>query len=68
MNTNLLIEFRERKGFSQEHMSNILGYKSKASYCLIESGKTKVHIELANKISKALELNKDEILTVFFNL
>lgn len=64
----LLIEFRERKGYSQEQMAQILGYKSKASYCLIETGKTKVHINLANEISKALGLSKDEILRVFFNL
>lgn len=68
MNSRLLIEFRERKGYSQEQMSKILGYKSKASYSLIEAGKTRIHIDLAIRISKALSLSKDEILKVFFNL
>lgn len=45
----------------------MLGYKSKGSYSLIESGKTKVHINLANKIIKILELNSKEILALFFN-
>lgn len=67
MNTNLLIEFRERKKYSQEKMAKMLGYKSKASYSLIESGKTKVHINLANRISEILELTPKEILELFFN-
>ena len=68
MNNKKLIEFRERKGYSQEQMAKILGYKNKASYCLIESGKTRMHIDLANKISRVLELSNNEILEVFFNL
>lgn len=68
MNTKLLIKFRERKHYSQEQMAKMLGYKSKASYCLIESGKTKIHIDLANKIIKILELNQKEILDLFFNI
>lgn len=67
MNTDLLIKFRERKQYSQEKMAKMLGYKSKGSYSLIESGKTKVHIELANKITNILELNSKEILALFFN-
>ena len=67
MNTNLLIEFRERKKYSQEKMAKMLGYKSKASYSLIEAGKTKVHINLANRISDILELTPKEILELFFN-
>ncbi|AWK52237.1 XRE family transcriptional regulator [Clostridium beijerinckii] len=68
MNTKLLIKFRERKQYSQEQMAKMLGYKNKASYCLIECGKTKVHIDLANKIIKILELNQKEILAIFFNI
>lgn len=67
MNIKRLIEFRERKGYSQEQMAKALGYKSKASYSLIEAGKTRIHIELANKISNVLELTKNEILEIFFN-
>lgn len=68
MNIKLLIEFREKKGYSQERMATILGYKSKASYSLIESGKTKISINLANEIIKILDLSKDDILKVFFNI
>ncbi|WP_017211818.1 helix-turn-helix transcriptional regulator [Clostridium beijerinckii] len=67
MDTGLLIKFRERKKYSQQQMAKMLGYKSKGSYSLIESGKTKVHINLANKITKILELNSNEILDLFFN-
>lgn len=67
MNTSLLIQFRERKKYSQEQMAKMLGYKSKGSYSLIESGKTKVHIELANKIMNILELTPKETLALFFN-
>ena len=68
MNNKKLIEFGEKKGYSQEQMAKILGYKNKASYCLIESGKTRMHIDLAKKISRVLELSNNEILEVFFNL
>jgi DNA-binding XRE family transcriptional regulator len=67
MNINLLIQFRERKNYSQEQMAKMLGYKSKGSYSLIESGKTKVHINLANKIIEILELTSEEVLALFFN-
>lgn len=48
-------------------MAKMLGYKSKGSYSLIESGKTKVHMSLANKIIEILELTSEETLTLFFN-
>lgn len=67
MNINLLIQFRERKNYSQEQMAKMLGYKSKGSYSLIESGKTKVHINLANKMTEILELTPEEVLALFFN-
>ncbi|MBN1039051.1 XRE family transcriptional regulator [Clostridium botulinum] len=67
MNTNLLIKFRKRKKYSQEKMAKMLGYKSKGSYSLIESGKTKINIDLANKIVKILDLSSREILVLFFN-
>lgn len=67
MNVKLLVQFRDRKQYSQQQMAQMLGYKSKGSYSLIESGKTKVHIELANKIVKILDLSEVEILSLFFN-
>lgn len=67
MNGTLLIKFRERKQYSQAQMAKMLGYKSKGSYSLIETGKTKVHIDLANKLIKILELSQEEIMSLFFN-
>lgn len=67
MNNKKLVKFRERKGYSQEQMAKTLGYKNKASYCLIEAGKTRMHIDLANEVSRILELSDNEILEVFFN-
>ncbi|MFQ9979586.1 helix-turn-helix transcriptional regulator [Clostridium cadaveris] len=67
MNANLLIKFRENKKYSQEQMAKLLGYKSKASYSLIESGKTKITIDLANKLVKILGLKSKDILDIFFD-
>ena len=67
MNANLLIKFRENKKYSQEQMAKMLGYKSKASYSLIESGKTKITIDLANKLVKILGLKSKDILDIFFD-
>ena len=48
-------------------MAKMLGYKSKASYSLIESGKTKITIDLANKLVKILGLKSKDILDIFFD-
>lgn len=57
---------RKRRGISQETMSSILGYSSKSSYCLIESGKGAVNTQSAATISTALGLTRDEFLDAFF--
>ena len=57
---------RKRRGISQEAMSSILGYSSKSSYCLIESGKVAVNTQSAATISTALGLTRDEFLDAFF--
>lgn len=66
MNLELLIKFREEKGFTQEDMAKKLNYKSKGSYCLIENGKSRITIELAKNIRNILNLNEKEFKRIFF--
>lgn len=66
MNLYLLAKKREEKGYSQQQIAEKLGYKNKASYSLIENGKTKVNIELANKLCEILQLSNKDIIEIFF--
>lgn len=66
MNLNLLAETRSKKGFTQNYMAKKLNYKSKASYSLIENGKSKITIDLALKIKNILNLDEDEFRKIFF--
>lgn len=64
--SDLLIKAREKMGYSQKQMAKLLGYKSKGSYCLIENGKTRIHLELASEIKSILNLSDEEFLEIFF--
>ncbi|AGK95377.1 helix-turn-helix transcriptional regulator [Clostridium pasteurianum] len=66
MNLPLLIQIRAETGLTQKDMAQKLNYKNKASYCLIENGKTKVTIDLALKIKNILKLNEDDFNKIFF--
>ena len=66
MDLTLLRVERVRKGYTQEQLANILGFKNKSSYCLIENGKATVSIELANRIAIALGLSEDITYRIFF--
>ncbi|WP_058953195.1 helix-turn-helix transcriptional regulator [Clostridium tyrobutyricum] len=66
MNLNLLIKIRHKKGFTQSCMAEKLSYKNKASYCLIENGKSKITIDLALKIKDILNLTEEEFKRIFF--
>lgn len=66
MDLTLLRVERVRKGYTQEQLANILGFKNKSSYCLIEKGKATVSIELANRIAIALGLSEDITYRIFF--
>lgn len=63
---DLLIKARENMGYSQKQMAKLLGYKSKGSYCLIEKGKTRIHLELASEMKSILDLSDEEFLKIFF--
>lgn len=67
MNLKLLVKKRETMGFTQKQMAKSLGYKSKGSYCLIENGKARITIELAEKIKDLLRLTNNEFESIFFN-
>lgn len=66
MDLTLLRVERVRKGYTQEQLANILEFKNKSSYCLIENGKATVSIELANRIAIALGLSEDITYRIFF--
>ncbi|WP_449240557.1 helix-turn-helix transcriptional regulator [Desulfoscipio gibsoniae] len=51
-----LKQARINKGYTQQQMAKMLGYKSKSQYCMIENGQRGVSVEKAKKISEILEL------------
>ena len=61
-----LRELRKEKGFTQEDMAFALGYKDKSSYCLIENGKSRVTIDIANRIATILNLSSAQTQEIFF--
>ncbi len=66
MNLLHLISIRSEIGLTQADMAEKLNYKNKASYCLIEKGRTKITIDLALRIKEILKLNKDDFNKIFF--
>lgn len=61
-----LRSLRESRQITQETMASILGYSSKGSYSLIESGKQAITTPIASAISTALGMSKDEFIRAFF--
>lgn len=61
-----LRSLRESRQITQETMASILGYSSKGSYSLIESGKQAITTPIASAISTALGMSKDELIRAFF--
>lgn len=61
MNLKKLKELRKAKGFTQEQMAKLLGYKDKSGYCQLENGDIKMTLEKAIKISKILGADIKEI-------
>lgn len=64
VNTEEIKKARHIKGFSCRDMAKLLDFKSAATYCYIELGKTEPKIGQALKISKILK----EPLAKFFTL
>jgi putative transcriptional regulator len=63
MNTKKLKEIRKNKGFTQEQMAKMLGYKDKTGYWYLENGKIKITLEKAIKISEILNTNLNDIFS-----
>lgn len=61
-----LREMRKERGLTQEEMAIALGYKDKSSYCLIENGKSRVTVDVANRIATVLNLNSAQTQEIFF--
>lgn len=59
-----LKKMREESGYTQDEMSNMLGYNSKSTYNMKENGIRKITVEEAYKISKLFNKTIEEI---FFN-
>jgi DNA-binding XRE family transcriptional regulator len=67
MNLILLKKERIKRGFTQEKMAQLLGFKSKSSYCLIEKGKVGISVDIAGDIAKQLGLSKKKVVKIFFD-
>ncbi len=63
VNTDILKEAREIKGFSYRDMSKLMGFKSPATYYNIENGLVEPKISHINNISKILKTPSSK----FFN-
>jgi putative transcriptional regulator len=46
---------RIKKGYTQEQMATMLGYKSRSGYCMIERGTNQPPLRVALKIAELLE-------------
>ncbi|HHY70469.1 MAG TPA: helix-turn-helix transcriptional regulator [Thermoanaerobacterales bacterium] len=49
-----LVEERRERNLTQQDMADLMGYKSKATYCNIENGATNPSLETMNKIATIL--------------
>lgn len=63
VNTEMLKNTREAKGFSYRDMSKLMGFKSPATYYNIENGLVEPKILHINRISKILKMPSSN----FFN-
>lgn len=52
---------REERGYTQEAMAKLLGYKHKSGYNQLETGKRKINLEQAKIIADFFDKTIDEI-------
>lgn len=60
---NLIKQLRKDRGFTQQDMAKLMGYKSKSAYCMLENGKVKLTIDKAKIIAEILKVD----ISIFFN-
>ena len=65
MKKEKLREIRKKKGFTQEAMGNLLGYKGKSGYSIFEAGKVKIDVKKTLKIKEILNLTDEEYRDIF---
>ena len=51
------------KGYTQQRMAELLGYRSKSGYNMIELGQNKPPLEKAIKIAKLLDVSVEKIFS-----
>ena len=58
-----LKKLRKSKGITQAEMAEMLGYKGKSSYCMLENGRVRMQLDTARRIAEILEV---DVNTLFF--
>jgi putative transcriptional regulator len=66
MNQQRLKEIRKAKGFTQEQMAKMLGYKDRSGYWYLENGRVAMTLEKAVKISEILNIDIKEIFSALY--
>ncbi|HHY67321.1 MAG TPA: helix-turn-helix transcriptional regulator [Alicyclobacillus sp.] len=54
---------RKRKGYTQEQMAKMLGYRSKSGYCMIERGPNTAPLPVALRIAEILEESVENLFS-----
>lgn len=67
MDTSLLEYFMKKKGVSKKDLAECIDVKYNA-ICLRLSGKIEFKRSEISKIAKLLELSKEQVINIFFNL
>ncbi len=52
---------RKARGLTQQQMAQLLGYKSKSHYCMVEGGQRGVSVETALRIAEILGVPVSEL-------
>lgn len=65
MKKEKLRQIRKQKGFTQETIGKLLGYKGKSGYSIFESGKVKVDVGKSLKLKEILKLTDEEYSDIF---
>lgn len=61
---NELKNMRITNGFTQEKLAEVLGYKSKSGYSMLESGKVSLSIRKAKKLAEFYKVGIEKFLNI----